>query len=363
MLIKILKLSALFFILNIATGCGGSSSNNADSNESVPVNNVPIVNEIPVVKADSTYFVWGEEDLIYAEGLSNDASVLTPFAIPLKLDVYYPEDNATNRPAFLFIHGGGFTGGTKTKPEIIDMANYFASRGWVFISIDYRTAEEIVTIEGLSQEELLTFYRGIAPEEWIDFTLQGAATPKEFEQSLAMYMAQRDAKAALRWIVANSDTYFINTDFITVGGASAGAITAITLGVSDQEDFRDEITLTDDPTLSTTNLDEAFEVKSIVNYWGSNVKLELFESIYGLYPYDINDPELFTAHGTNDQNPSTLFTEATELEAIYDSIGLYNELVPLEGEGHGAWAATVDGKTLSEISFDFIVNRQNLTVE
>jgi hypothetical protein len=35
----------------------------------------------------------------------------------------------------------------------------------------------------------------------------------------------------------------------------------------------------------------------------------------------------------------------------------------LEGEGHGAWDAEVNGKGLFEMSFDFIVDRQNLMVE
>ena len=52
------------------------------------------------------------------------------------------------------------------------------------------------------------------------------------QQGIAMYAAQRDAKAAVRWIAANSTTYNINLDFITVGGASAGAVTAIALGIS-----------------------------------------------------------------------------------------------------------------------------------
>ncbi|AIY66379.1 hypothetical protein OM33_12210 [Pseudoalteromonas piratica] len=263
----------------------------------------------------------------------------------------------------MFIHGGGFTGGTKTKPEIIDMAGYFASRGWVFVSIDYRTAEELITISGTSQEELLSFYKGIAPQEWIEHALQGVETVKQFEQAIAMYMAQRDAKAALRWIVANASIYNIDSDYITVGGASAGAITTIALGISNLEDFRDEISITDDPTLSTTNLDESYEVKSMVYFWGSNVKVELFEAVYGTYLYDDNDPELFLAHGTNDVNPSTPYSEATELKDIYDSLGLHNELVTLEGAGHGAWDATVDGKSLSDMTFDFILERQKLSVE
>ncbi|MDA8757966.1 carboxylesterase family protein [Flavobacteriaceae bacterium] len=84
----------------------------------------------------SSYSVNVTTDIVYAEGLSHDQSSISPFAIPLKLDVYYPDNNSTNRPVFMFIHGGGFTGGIKHKPEIVDMANYYASRGWVFVSID-----------------------------------------------------------------------------------------------------------------------------------------------------------------------------------------------------------------------------------
>ena len=100
-------------------------------------------NEIPVVNTEATYTVLKEEDITYADGLGHDESSTSPFEIPLKLDVYYPDNNSTNRPVFMFIHGGGFTGGIKHGPEMIEMANYYASRGWVFFSIDYRTTEEL----------------------------------------------------------------------------------------------------------------------------------------------------------------------------------------------------------------------------
>jgi len=353
------KLFVLFSLIFLLNGCGGSGS---DSNIDSPSFGSEPDNGTPTVTAQSTYLTFVDEDIIYAEGLSHNISSTTPIAIPLKLDVYYPSNDSTNRPVFMFIHGGGFTGGTKTKPEIVDMASYYASRGWVFISVDYRTTEELITIEGMSREELFTFYNGIAPQEWIEHALQGAETVKQFEQSIAMYMAQRDSKAALRWVVANSETYGINTDFITVGGASAGAITTIALGISNQEDFRDEISLADDPTLSTTNLEETYNVQSMVYFWGSNLKLDVFEAVYGLYQYDSNDPELFMAHG-DQYDPVTPYEEALELQEIYDSLGIYNKLITLEGEGHGAWSATVDGKGLSEMSFDFIIERQSLTVE
>ena len=213
----------------------------------------------------------------------------------------------------------------------------------------------------MSPEEVMTFYQGIAPTEWMETSIAGASIKPS--AALAMYAAQRDAKSALRWIVANADTYGINTDFITVGGASAGAITAIALGISDESDFRDEITETEDPTLSTTNLNETYDVRSMVYFWGSNAKLEVLEMTYGVDRYDSEDPELFMAHGTDDRNPTTAFSEATELQEIYDSLGIHNELVPLEGADHGAWDATVDGKGLFEMSFDFLVERQELNVE
>ncbi len=176
-----------------------------------------------------------------------------------------------------------------------------------------------------------------------------------------MYAAQRDAKAALRWMVANSSTYHMNTAFITVGGASAGAISTIALGISDHEDFKDEIPAADDPTLSTTNIEETYEVKCMVDFWGGNVKLELLESVYNINRYDSSDPELFIAHGTLD--PTVLFSEGAELDSIYNSLGIFHEFVPLVDQGHGAWNATVNGKSLSELTFDFLVDSQNLNVE
>lgn len=365
MLIKNWVILASLFLLFFLSGCGdiGGIDNQAITAEPIPAPVSPPDNGVPIVTAAPTYTVLLDENIYYAEGLAVEDSSIPPISIPLKLDVYYPENNASVRPVFMFIHGGGFTGGTKTKPEIVEMANFYASRGWVFASIDYRTTEELGSIEGMSREEVVTLYKGIAPPEWVEYGMQGAETVKQLQQSIAMYMAQRDSKAALRWIVANSNTYDIDTDFITVGGASAGAVTTLALGISEPQDFKSEISTANDPTLSSTNLNEAYEVKSIVYFWGSNQKLELFEEVYGLNRYDAHDPELFMAHGTNDQTPGTPFTEAIELQEIYDSLSTYNELVTLEGEGHGAWDAEVNGDGLFELSFAFIVDRQDLTVE
>ena len=288
-------------------------------------------------------------------------------AIPLLLDVYAPDMADANRPLFVFAHGGGFTGGTKNKPEIEAMGEYYASRGWVFVSIDYRTTEEMGTLTEPSREAIIAFYDGIAPAEWVDHALDAAEAGEidasQFQQAVAMYAAQRDAKAAVRWMVANADTYGANPDFLTVGGASAGAITATTLGITDVDDFGDEISDADDPTRATTQPDVDYAVRSVVAFWGSTNQLDLFQGVYGEDPFDANDPELFLAHGTDDETPSTPYSESEEFQAIYDDLGIYSELVTLDGHGHGAWDAEVDGKGLFELSFDFLVARQGLMFE
>ncbi|EAR12605.1 hypothetical protein PI23P_08265 [Polaribacter irgensii 23-P] len=293
----------------------------------------------------------------------------------------------------MFIHGGGFTGGIKHKPEIIEMANYYASRGWVFVYIDYRTTEELCNAKvstacknKLKQmlqndaqngtNEVVTFYKGVAPVAWIEYAILKAKTPKELQQSIAMYAATRDAKAALRWIVTNSSTYNINADFITVGGGSAGAITTIALGISNLEDFKDEIAITDDPTLTATNLNQTYNLRSMVHFWGSNYILDLFEDVYDLEQYDrydANDPELFMGHGEA-YDPVTPYEEALKLQEIYNSLGLYNELktllVPSESDptilvpaGHGEWDGEADGRGLFEMTFDFLADRQQLILK
>lgn len=298
----------------------------------------------PVVQSAQTYGVMVEEDIEYAQGLSHQSlNSEASTVLSLKLDAYLPNNNEENRPVFMFIHGGGFKGGSKQGGNIGALATHFTSRGWVFFSIDYRLMDD----------------KGTVPQAWADHT---DALPSELvAQSLAMYPAHRDAKAALRWIVANAATYKINTDYITVGGGSAGAITAITLGISELEDFRDEIDQSQDPTLSSTTLDQSYQIHTIVDFWGSKVALDALQAVYGHQRFDRNDPPLFIAHGT--QDPTVDFSNAEELKAIYEVYDLPLAYYPLEGEGHSAWNATVDGKRLEELAFSFIVEQQGLTVE
>jgi hypothetical protein len=306
--------------------------------------NITLNTNIPIVKQDATYEVIVTEDLIYAEGLSHGSlNSINSSVMPLLMDSYVPNNNSQNRPLLMLIHGGGFIGGTKQQEPLVAMANYYAARGFVVFSIDYRLKDD----------------KGTVPQEWIDASSDIVTTYPG--QLLAAYPAHRDAKAALRWIVANAHNYNINTDYITIGGGSAGATASIGIGVSDLVDYKDELSINDDNTLSSTNLSETYEVKTILDFWGSAKTIEVLELIYGYERFDQSIPAMFIAHGTADA--TVPFSNAIDLKAIYEFNNTEFIYYPLEGSGHGAWSATVDGKSLSDLSFDFIVVNQNLNLE
>lgn len=319
--------------------CVSCSDNDSDT-DVITINE----NTLPVIKQNATYDVLFEADIVYAQGLSHDSwNSANSTVIPLKLDVYTPVNDSANRPLFMFIHGGAFEFGSKQQLAIRNIAQYYASRGWVFVSIDYRLKGDFGTI----------------PAEWASFA---ATLPIEFEGSVnAMYPAQRDAKAALRWLISNKDVYQINTDYITVGGASAGANTAKTIAVSNLNDFTNEISLSEDPTIASTNLDRTYEVKTIIDFWGGQGVTDAYFEVYNRDLFDSNDPVLYKAHGTNDF--TVPFSSALELQQTYQNIGVTMRLDTLVGVGHGNFNATLNGKRLEELAFDFIVEQQALLVE
>ena len=309
---------------------------------------------VPTIMADSTYAIVVDTAIVYAQGLSHetlnsDAST----TIPLLLDAYVPQGAGDNRPAIVVIHGGGFTGGSRSGWRPVSQAEYFASRGWVAFSIDYRVLSHIGTV----------------PQEWADSVF--SAEPDtvgldQLAQGIAIYPAHRDAKAALRWVAAHAEDYSINMDYLTVGGGSAGGITSVGVSVTEPQDFTEELSLEQDPTLATTNLGATYEVSTILDYWGSAVSVDLLQGIYGVNRFDPTDPPLFIAHGTEDE--TVAYANALFLATTWTNTGVPHILYTLQGAGHGPWDATVedaDGipQSLYQLAFDFVVAQQALTAE
>jgi len=225
----------------------------------------------PTVQRNSTYTVL-KTTHVYAQALSHSNwGSTTTTVVDLSLDLFLPQNAPTNRPAMILIHGGGFYSGSKEDVDIVAMANYFASRGWVCISINYRLAAA----------------RGTMSAAWGNYVLNNVA-PLDREQSYAMYPAARDAKAALRWLHANATTYGINSNYVTALGGSAGSYLANMLGITNAGDFRDEISTSGDPTLSTTNLSARSSIHTIIDHWGGLTHMTYLEAIDSQSRFDAN---------------------------------------------------------------------------
>ena len=109
---------------------------------------------------------------------------------PLHVEIAYSKlPFPSPRPAVIWVHGGGWSGGSH-KPNA---ANYLALFGYFTASVEYRLSGE-------------------------------AKWPAQIE----------DCKLAVRWLRANAAQYHVDPDRIGVMGASAGGHLAAMLGVTPQ---------------------------------------------------------------------------------------------------------------------------------
>jgi predicted esterase len=128
----------------------------------------------------------------------------------LELDIYEPAgDTATDRPLYVWIHGGTFRSGSRSNSNT---SRELAKRGWVVVSISYRLRPEL-------------------PGNAIFGVLQN---PGEISNIQAAALdAQHDAQAAVRWARANATDLGIDPTKIAAGGISAGAITALAVAFNE----------------------------------------------------------------------------------------------------------------------------------
>ena len=87
-----------------------------------------------------------------------------------KLDVYQPAPRADGRPhpALVWIHGGGWTGGTKNEARADNVCRTAAKAGYVAVSIDYRLGKDSWPTNLLDCKNAVRFLRAHAQEYQID---------------------------------------------------------------------------------------------------------------------------------------------------------------------------------------------------
>lgn len=220
--------------------------------------------------------------------------------LDLTLDLYQPENLDTPRPLILFIHGGAFYFGSKKDRPIMDMCEYFAGLGYVTASINYRMGFNPDKKEILQAE---------------DNTLQ-------------------DAHTALGFLCAHAEEYHIDPGRVFIVGASAGAITALRLAFSKEEERH-----------------EPCRIVAVANLWGAVRDLSILEnartsivSFHGMkdniVAYGHDFPFLAGGKALAKLLSDEMYGSSC-IDAKADSLGLRHRFYSYPAEGHGINSTTL----------------------
>jgi hypothetical protein len=184
---------------------------------------------------DDTYFSTVEVDtgILFGNNLTYEN-----VSQDLYLDFYQPVgDTETERPLMIWIHGGGYSDGSRTDPHIERWCEEFARRGYVTASIDYRLG----------------------------------VTQNQYGKIQAIYRSVQDAKAAIRFFREHALEYGVDVDKIVIAGSSVGAFTAIHTAYWDTDELPASI-----DTLELGNLEGESgnpgypsNPNAVINFWGA----------------------------------------------------------------------------------------------
>jgi para-nitrobenzyl esterase len=217
-------------------------------------------------------------DITYGSAVDQDGNTVT-----LALDMYQPTgDSVQARPAIVWVHGGSFCCGSKTSAEIVDEANYFARKGYVNVSINYRLVDGGCT-GGSDLTRCLT----------------------------AIQQAQQDGQTAVRFLRERAAAYRIDPTRIAIGGTSAGAITALNVGYSPENPGPGDHQGFSSAVRAAQSLSGAQLASSTIN---------------------AGDAPAVLFHGTADNLVPYSWAQTTVTNAT--NAGLLAVLVTFEGDGH-----------------------------
>jgi len=140
-------------------------------------------------------------------------NVVTGVPVELKVTVYTATgDTAKSRPLIVWIHGGAFMVGT--RGEMAAEARAWARLGYVTATIDYRLDPG---------NQCLQVQFNLLPNP-VDYQRERLRCQR------VILAARDDAADAIAWLRTNAAKYRIDPTRVAVGGASAGAVTALHVG-------------------------------------------------------------------------------------------------------------------------------------
>jgi len=228
----------------------------------------------------------------------------------LFLDLIEPpkSDTVKKRPLIIFIHGGGFKNNTKTTSYSTLLCTSFAKRGYVTATIEYRLG------------------------------IENSGSIKDYHE--AMYRAQQDGKAAIRFFKKYANAYGIDSAQIFLAGSSAGSKTALAIAYMDENEVPLDIDRSKWGSLEGNSGNEGYnsKIKGVLNSWGAMINYQWIQQ--GNVP-------LFNVAGTEDK--TVPFDSSFDYHSfkygpyiLYKhcvSLGIPTGWMPFKGAGH-----TLDNK-------------------
>ena len=278
-----------------------------------------------------------ESDQVY----QSDALRVNGSMSELLYDVYRPEQIAggpvvpATLPGLILIHGGGFVNGSKNNANMVQTAEYFASRGYVVSTINYRLLN---SANPLLDPAVESGPFPVFPPTNPNVYVQWANNPANQQERLlsAANAAHNDASAFANFALAGDAWGNVDPNRIVIMGTSAGAITSLMAGYSDHPNGPVQ------------------DLGAVVSIAGG---------LYGIESIiEADDPVLWFQHGTND--PVVEFSNALAIQLRAEEVGLPYSLHTHE-QGHSTTGAyfsqvTSAGLTFAEDSVRFLYSHLNL---
>jgi predicted esterase len=226
-----------------------------------------------------------------------------PTAIPddkkaYLFDWYEPRgDNSALRPLIIWMHGGGFKYGSKDANGVKIWSKYFAQRGYVCASINYR----------LSKNNPVFHF-------------------DELQKSC--YYAVQDVKTAIAFFKQHHAEYRIDTNKIILAGNSAGGIIALQATYSSNAELSRRTGVVDSTALLKP--DDKAKIAGIINFWGGILDIRWLKNA---------QVPIVSAYGSKDHilNPIQVDTGMYGSISIHhkaDDLHIRNASKAFEGFGH-----------------------------
>ena len=245
-----------------------------------------------------------------------------------KLDLYVTRAADKPQPTVIFIHGGGWTGGTKEGRDLAILP--YLDMGMNVVNVEYRLARV-------------------------------AQAPAAVE----------DCRCALRWVIQNAKQYGIDVNRLVVAGESAGGHLALTTGLLPASAGLDR------QCPGPDNL----KVAAVINWYGISDVNELLDGP-NMKPYAVTWlgsatdreqiakrvspltyiraglPPVFTIHG--DADPTVPHTQSVRLHKALADAGVANELMTIPGGKHGFDCCNLAQRTNAYTKIREFLTRQHV---